>query len=465
MKKGIRRLLVGTKGSGFPRGRKLLQSTLLIGGSTLLLTSTQAGTFTWNGLASKNWTGANWNEGAPNNDGTDDIHMAGINRLSNRANGGWDINSLAFDAGAGPFVISGFSTDEILLEGGGIINNSTTLQTLNQPLLLNANQTWNAASGAFSFGGTLNLFNFTLSLTGPQNILEGGVVSGNGGITKTGAGTLTLSANNAFAGGVNVSAGTVVSASDSALGSGALTMSGGAMLQGGGGNRLIGNSINFAGSAVIGGPNNLTLAGPLSGNGSLTKADANTVTLVAASPYSGALTINGGTLAAGTAGALGSVASIVVNNSTFQLANTGAGAINDVAPLTLNHGNLFGNDQNERFGALFIANDSSITLIPDNIHATLEFANLSISLGETLDINGWSGVELPDGTVPSLDDMILVDDNPGAAVLSGIYFAGFQAGATWDPVTHEVRPIPEPAVSALVAAGLAAYALSRRRRR
>lgn len=351
----------------FLRARGLLKTFVLIGSSALVATCTQAGVFTWNGIASKNWTGANWNEGTPNNDGSDDLHMAGNNRLVNRANGGWDINSLTFDAGASPFVISGFSTDQILIEGGGIINNSTALQTLNHPLLLNANQTWNAAAGPLSLGGSLNVFAFTLTLRGTQSIVQGGVISG---------------------------------------------------------------------------------------NGALIKADANTVTLAAANAFSGTLTINGGTLVAGTAGALGSVASISVNNATLSLANTGGNAVNDGAPIILTGGNIANNGQSEKLGNVFVNGTDSLTLTPDGIPEVLELNTLNLSPGGKLIINGWSGVELANGQVLSTDDKVLADFKPNDNALANIDFPGFADGAQWNPTTLEITPIPEPTVMALVGVGL-----------
>ena len=351
----------------------------VIVGSALMVTSIQADIFTWNGLTSKNWTGNNWTGGAPNNDGTDDMHMAGTFRLNNRANGGWDINSLTFDSGAGAFVISGFSADEIMLEGGGIANNSTSLQTVNQPLLLNASQTWLAAAGGLNLGGTLNLFEYTLILDGARDTIEGGAISGNGNLVKTGTGTLTLSGNNVFAGGISVNAGTLVASSDTALGQGTVTINGGAHLQTAGSSRTFANNV------------------------------------------------------------------------------------------TLNGGDIIGNDLNQRFGSTLVTSASTLTLkpdpAPDGIQATMQFASLNITSGATLDIVGWLGITLGDGRVLSLDDRILVTTDPGAATLSLIDFVGYTSGARWNPSTYELTPVPEPTLVALVGVGLVVCALSVRRSR
>jgi len=431
----------------------------IIAGGALLATSSQAGTFTWNGTASKNWSGANWNEGAPLNDGTDDIHMAGTNRLSNRANGGWDINSLSFDAGAGQFIINGFSTEEILLEAGGIVNNSTNLQTVNQPLLLNANQSWTAASGDLSIGATVNIFNFGLTLDGAHDTTIGGVISGNGTIIKNGAGILTLSGANAFAGGLTVNAGTLIAGNGTAFGTGPLSLGGGSALQASGGDQVFANSLVMAGAATFSGTNNITFSGPVSGSGALTKDGAANLTLTGNNTYSGAVTVNGGTLVAGGQGALGSVASITVNNASLQLANVGAGAINPAAPLTFSGATLLANNQTEKFGNLNLTSSSAISFIQDAIHGTLEFAGLNITSGAILSVHGWSG-DFSGGT----DDIFKVDTDPGATVLGDISFDGFSQGAVWNSVTFELTPVPEPNTLALLGLGFVGTLALRRRR-
>ena len=58
----------------------------------------------------------------------------------------------------------------------------------------------------------------------------GAALEGDGKLVKTGAGTLTLSGDNSFKGGVTVSEGTLVAAHANALGAGALSVEGGAQL-------------------------------------------------------------------------------------------------------------------------------------------------------------------------------------------------------------------------------------------
>ena len=68
----------------------------------------------------------------------------------------------------------------------------------------------------------------TISLdTNGNNVTLASPLSGDGGLTAVGTGTLTLTAANTYAGGTDVEDGTVVAGSSSALGTGSLTMADG----------------------------------------------------------------------------------------------------------------------------------------------------------------------------------------------------------------------------------------------
>ena len=103
---------------------------------------------------------------------------------------------ISFSLPAGAFNLNGNS----ITLGGGIANNQPLLtETIGLPLILSVTPTINIASNAA----------LTLS----------GVISGAGfGLTKTGPGLLTLSANNTFGGPLSVTAGIVSVGSDNGLG-------------------------------------------------------------------------------------------------------------------------------------------------------------------------------------------------------------------------------------------------------
>ena len=182
--------------------------------------------------------------------------------------------------------------------GSAGIDMSTATQnlTLNCALVLGANQTWDITSG--------------------RTLLTAGVVSGTGGLTKNGLGTVTLSGTNTFTGGVTINAGTLSVSNASGLGSGtgALTINPTGILQATGtfsSARTI--TLGGTGGASSGGTfdvtaaNNETRTGVISGTGSLIKSGTGILTLSAVNTYTGDTFINGGTLSIGNSQALGAL--------------------------------------------------------------------------------------------------------------------------------------------------------------
>ena len=140
-----------------------------------------------------------------------------------------------------------------------------------------------------------------------------------GGLTKNGAGTLTLSAVNTYSGGTTLAAGTLQLGNAGALGSGTLTFTGGNL------DSTVANLVNannnaqawnadftFAGTQnldlgtgavtlganrlVTVAANNLSVSGAIGGAYSLSKAGAGTLTLSGSNTYSGGTAVNAGTL-------------------------------------------------------------------------------------------------------------------------------------------------------------------------
>jgi fibronectin-binding autotransporter adhesin len=342
--------------------RKKLALTALIAGAFALPRETYAAPVTWTG-AGVDWaTGTNWSTN-PNPPVTGDSLIfdapgAGGLTLNNNLAAGFNVAGMTFNAAAGAYVFNGNSFNLT----GGVTNSSTSLQTINNAISLAATQTF----------------------TTTGNITLGGVVSGaTFGISKAGAGTLTLSAANTFtgavaitagaitvtnatglgttAGGVTVTSGAALQLSTVAVGAEALTLNGTGISSGGALRNLAGTS-SYAGAITlgsasrinsdagtmtlsgamsgafgltVGGAGNTTISGVIgTGAGTLTKNDAGTLTLSAANTFTGAVTISAGAVTVTNATGLGTTAGgvSVTSGAALQLSTVVVGA----EALTLN---------------------------------------------------------------------------------------------------------------------------------
>nr|WP_275540035.1 autotransporter-associated beta strand repeat-containing protein [Salmonella enterica] len=161
--------------------------------------------------------------------------------------------------------------------------------------------TWYADryNAAIDAHGTFNLADADDSFT-VNTVLEN--VDANSGwngqsLTKTGAGTLILNAENTYTGGTTISEGTLVANNVEALGTGNVTDN--ATLE-----------LNTGGD----------FDNAISGSGQVVKSGDKTLTLSGANSYTGGTTISGGTLVVSNVEALGS--GDVTDNATLEL-NTG----------------------------------------------------------------------------------------------------------------------------------------------
>ncbi|WP_422001589.1 autotransporter domain-containing protein [Reyranella sp.] len=161
--------------------------------------------------------------------------------------------------------------------------------------------------------------------TNGNNVSFATGLGGGGGLTKAGAGTLTLTAANSYSGGTTVSGGTLQLANANALPTGgALSMSGGTLALGGS-NVSVGALSGSGGTISLGAASlttdsatSTTFGGSITGTGGLTKLGTGTLSLTGASTYSGATTVSAGTLAVN-----GSIASSVTVGAGGTLGGTG----------------------------------------------------------------------------------------------------------------------------------------------
>ncbi|ENS4692927.1 autotransporter-associated beta strand repeat-containing protein [Salmonella enterica] len=198
---------------------------------------------------------------------------------------------------------------------------------------VDANSGWNGQSLTKTGAGTL-ILNAENTYTGSTTISEGtliatnvealgtgnvtdnatlemntggdfdNAISGSGQVVKSGDETLTLSGANSYTGGTTISGGTLVASNVEALGTGDITDNATLELNAGG---------DFA--------NNI------GGTGSVVKSGDKTLTLSGSNTYTGGTTISGGTLVASNVEALGS--GDVTDNATLEL-NTGGDFANNI---------------------------------------------------------------------------------------------------------------------------------------
>jgi autotransporter-associated beta strand protein len=242
---------------------------------------------------------------------------------------------------------------------GGILNSSAYAQTVGLNLSMNGSSALNADTGDLTVSGAVDNNGSTLTATAAtsRTITISGVVSDFGSLIKNGAGTLMLTGNNTYTGSTTISLGTLQIGNNSAStlgsgnysgtiansgsllfssttnqtlagalsGSGALVKSSTGTLTLTAANSYSGNITINAGTLEIGGAGvlqngnltngilnngtlsintsaNQTLAGVLSGTGALNKSNSGTLTLSASNTYTGATTIQGGTVSIATFG-------------------------------------------------------------------------------------------------------------------------------------------------------------------
>ena len=149
-------------------------------------------------------------------------------------------------------------------------------------------------------------------------------LSGSGGLTKIGAGTLVLAAANSYVGTTTISGGTLSAANAAAIPSGGAITFGGGVLQytaasSGNDYSSLNRIVNSGGPIAIDtNGQNVTFNGglPASNTGGLDKIGAGTLTLNGSNAYAGATTINGGTLSLGSALPAGST--VTFRGGTLQ---------------------------------------------------------------------------------------------------------------------------------------------------
>ncbi len=218
----------------------------------------------------------------------------------------------------------------------------------------------------------------TIDVSGTNTYTIGGVISGQGALTKADSGTLALIANNTYSGGTTISAGTLQIGNGGASGS-------------------ITGDVTDDGALVFDRSDTYDFGGVISGTGAVQQIGAGTTVLTGDNTYTGGTTISAGTLQLGNGGSSGSITGNVADKGTlaFDRSDTydfggvisGTGAVQQIGAGTtvLTGNNTYTGGTTISAGTLQLGNGGSSGSITGSV---TDNGTLAFDRSDTYDFSG-----------------------------------------------------------------------------
>ena len=322
--------------------------------------STAQAQFTWSPTPADSTfeNGLNWGGSPPS--ANSNLTFAASTQSSVVFGNNFSASSLTFSGTYPAYTFSTGSSKTLSIGSGGISLGGSGAGVTFAPslaLALTAGQTWDIL-GNLTVAGTISSSPPTFPTP----------------LTKTGAGTLTLTGSNTFIGTTTVSAGTLQIGAGGT--SGALPA----------GNVINNATLNYNRSDAV------TVANVIGGSGNLFQSGTGTLTLTGSNTFTGTTVVSAGTLSIGAGGTTGSIVGNIANNSALQFnrsdAQTYAGIISGTGTLTkLGAGTLTLTGANTYTGSTTL---SAGTLALGAANLLADITALSVNSGATFNLAGFS---------------------------------------------------------------------------
>jgi autotransporter-associated beta strand protein len=367
------------------------------------------------GGLTKSGTGTNFLSGANTFSGLTTVSAGALNVQNNLALGGTN-SGTTVASGASLFLSGGVSVtnENLTLNGTGLsalgaLRNFTNNNSWNGTITLAAAATIGSDTNSLTLGaGGIVISNFLATFTGGGNIIANGSIgNGTNGLTKAGAGTLTLTASNSYGGLTTVSAGVLNVQNNFALGGTTLgtTVASGAQLQLQNGASVAGETLSLNGTGITGSGVLRNVSGSNTWSGLITLAASATIAADA-----GTLDLEAN-ISNSTATATFTNAGTIILNGVLG-GGTGAFVKNGIGLLSLGGANTYTGTTTISGGTVQFTSPGNLpaaSAVTVNAAGILDLNNFNKSI---LSLAGAGGVTLGGG--------ILTVNNSAATTFSGV---------------------------------------------